>query len=264
MSVQSHWADLPSDAFGCLPADLVAVLPIGAIEQHGPHLPGSVDRDLVEAVVQRAMANLSPDQNVLILPTLAVTKSGEHGRHPGTLSLSADTLLAVVRDIGASVTRSGVERLVLFNGHGGNAAVLDVVARDLRLAHDMIVATCSWFGFAEYDGLIDAAALAHDIHAGDIETSAMLAARPELVDMTKAENFAPASAQWSAENRFIGLSGQAARPAWIVGDLHPSGACGDASVATAAKGEALLSSAGRNFAAFLAEFARFDHRKGGP
>ena len=263
MSVQGFWADLRSDQFGRLPGDLVAVLPIGAIEQHGPHLPVSVDRDLVDAAIAQTMPSLESDQNVLILPTLAITKSGEHDRHPGTLSLSADTLLATVRDLGASVARSGVERLVLFNGHGGNTAVLDVAARDLRMTHEMIVATCSWFGFAEYEGLIDEAALPHDIHAGDIETSAMLAARPDLVDMSQAQNFVPASAGWADEHRFIGLTGQPARPAWIADDLHPSGACGDASAATAAKGEALLSSAGRNFARFLAEFARFDHRRRG-
>lgn len=263
MSVQGKWADLSAPEFRALPADLVAVQLLGAVEQHGPHLPVSVDRDLVEAVIDRTMPQLGPEQNILILPTLTVTKSGEHDRHPGTLSLSADTLLAVLRDIGASVARAGCARLVLFNGHGGNTAALEIAARDLRMAHDLIVATCSWFGFADYDGLIDEDALAHDIHGGDIETSAMLAIRPDLVDMSKARNFSPASADWAAQNRFIGLSGQAVRPAWIADDLHPDGACGDASAATAEKGQALIGSAAANFALFLAEFAAFDHRRGG-
>lgn len=260
MSVQGYWADLRAPAFRDLPDDLVAVLPIGAIEQHGPHLPLSVDRDLAEAVAARALTRLAPDQNVLVLPTLAVTKSGEHDRHPGTLSLSGETLLAVLRDIGASVARAGAARLVFLNGHGGNTAMLEVAARDLRIAHEMIVATCSWFGFAEYGEGFDPQALRYDLHAGDTETSPMLSLRPDLVDMALAEDFVPAMRDWERDNRFTGLTGQAAKPGWIIDDLNAKGACGDASAATAAKGEALLESAAANFAAFLAEFARFDHR----
>ena len=261
MSVQGFWADLKSSDFRNLPSDLVAVLPVGAIEQHGPHLPVSVDRTLVDAVVERAMPLLTPAQNVLVLPTLAISKSGEHDRHPGTLSLSAETLLATLRDIGASVARTGVKRLVFLNGHGGNTAILDVAARDLRIDCDMIVAVCSWFGFAEYDGVIDAEALRYDIHAGDSETSPMLAARPDLVDMDRAENFIPAMQEWKDAYRFLGLTGQPARPGWIIDDLNQKGACGDAAAATAEKGHALLNSAARNFAAFLGEFSAFDHRR---
>lgn len=262
MSFQGYWADLPSPAFGDLPDDLIAVLPLGAIEQHGPHLPVSVDRDLADAVVSRSLKALNADQNVLFLPTLCITKSGEHDAFPGTLSLSAETMLAVLCDIGASVTRAGVQRLVLLNAHGGNTALLEIAARDLRVAHDLIVVTCSWFGFAEYGDLFDADALPFDIHAGDTETSAMLTAHPGKVDMAKAQNFVPAMARWAADYQYIGLNGQAARPAWVAGDMHPEGVCGNAAAATVEKGEQLLSSAARNFAAFLAEFARFDGRGG--
>ncbi|MEL7463531.1 MAG: creatininase family protein [Pseudomonadota bacterium] len=264
MNVQGFWANLRAPAFRDLPRDLVAVLPIGAVEQHGPHLPLSVDRDLAEAVAARALARLAASQNVLILPTLAVAKSGEHDRHPGTLSLNGETLLAVLRDIGASVARAEVARLVFLNGHGGNTAMLEVAARDLRIAHDMIVATASWFGFADYGDGFDKDALRYDLHAGDTETSPMLALRPDLVDMSKAENFVPAMREWEQNNRFIGLTGQAAKPGWIIDDLNAKGACGDASAATAAKGEALLESAAENFARFLEEFARFDHRRPAP
>ena len=260
MTVQGYWAEQRAPVFRNLPADLVAVFPVGAIEQHGPHLPVSVDRDLVDATVTRCISHLASDQNVLFLPTLGITKSGEHDRHPGTLSLSADTLLATLRDIGASVARAGVERLAFLNGHGGNTAVLEVAARDLRISHDMIVANGSWFGFAEFEGVMDSEALAGDIHAGDGETSAMLAARPELVDVSQARNFVPATREWERENRFIGLADRPARPAWIVDDLNADGACGDASAATAEKGRHLLDTAARNFALFLAEFARFDPR----
>ncbi|MDE0524010.1 MAG: creatininase family protein [Boseongicola sp.] len=261
MTVQGYWADQRATIFRDLPADLVAVLPVGAVEQHGPHLPVSVDRDLVNATVTLCLSHLASDQNVLFLPTLSITKSGEHDRHPGTLSLTADTLLATLRDIGASVALAGVERLAFLNGHGGNTAVLEVAARDLRISHDMIVATSSWFGFADVESVIDSDALEGDIHAGDSETSAMLAARPELVDTSRAQSFMSANREWERENHFIGLAGRPARPAWIIDDLNADGACGDASAATAEKGRHLLDTAARNFARFLAEFARFDSRR---
>lgn len=262
MSMQGFWADLKAPDFRDLPADAVAVLPVGAVEQHGPHLPLSVDRDLVEAVVERTLPRLAAGQSVLVLPTLAVSRSGEHDRHPGTLSLGAETLLAILRDIGGSVARAGVARLMMLNGHGGNTAILEVAVRELRMAHGLIAAHGSWFGFTESEGLFPLEALAEDIHAGDSETSAMLAARADLVDMSRARDFVPAMRGWAEASRFIGLSGQPARPGWVIDDLNADGACGDATSATREKGDALLDSAARNFAAFLEEFARFDHRAG--
>ncbi|KUJ85264.1 creatininase [Ruegeria marisrubri] len=261
MSVQGFWADLPTPDFRALPGDTVAVLPLGATEQHGPHLPLSVDSDLIDAVAARMLGNLSPDQSVLVLPSLHITKSDEHIDFPGTLTLGAETLLAVLRDIGASVARAGVARLVLLNGHGGNTALLQIVARDLRIAHGLIVVTCSWGGFTEWQDLYDPAGYVHDIHAGDSETSAMLALRPDRVRMDKAQDFRPAMTDWETGFPQIGLAGKPANPGWMAQDLHSLGACGNAAAATAEKGAQLLDSAGRNFAAFLAEFARFDHRK---
>lgn len=250
------WEDLSAPQFRALTGPVVAVLPLGATEQHGPHLPLSVDSDLVDAVVAHTQA--PEGMTVLVLPTLKITKSGEHDRHPGTLSLSGDTLQAVLRDIAASVQRAGVDRLCLLNGHGGNTALLEMAVRDMRIDHGLIAVHCSWFSFAQWDGVIPADALAMDLHAGDAETSPMLAAHPEKVDMTKAADFRAAMADWS--QAWIGLTGQAARPGWIIDDLNPQGALGDASAATAEKGAALLESAAENFAAFLAEFAAFDHR----
>lgn len=264
MSVQGYWADLPSSAFAELPEGCVAVLPLGATEQHGPHLPLSVDSDLIGAVAERMLGALAPEQSVLVLPTLTITKSDEHIGFRGTLTLSAETLLAVLRELGASVARAGVSRLVLFNGHGGNSALLQVAARELRLRHELIVVSCSWGGFTDWQGHYDAQAYAHDIHAGDSETSAMLALRPDRVDMGRAQDFRPAMADWDRAFPQIGLTGKPVNPGWLAQDLHPQGACGDAASATAEKGEALLDSAARGFAAFLADFARFDHRGKAP
>lgn len=260
MSVQGYWAELSSRAIAALPEGAIAVLPIGATEQHGPHLPVNVDTSLINAVVAQTMPVLDPELNVLVLPTLTITKSGEHDRHPGTLSLSGDTLLAVLRDIAQSVARAGVQRLVLFNGHGGNTAILEIAARDMRIAHDLIAVSCSWFGFAQYKGLLEQDALSHDLHAGFIETSAMLAAHPTLVEMSRAENFGTAMQSWSKDLQAIGLAGQPARPGWIIDDLNPQGACGNAAAATAEAGRHLLSSAAMGFAEFLTQFAKFNHR----
>ncbi len=253
-----HWEHLSAPGFRALEEPVIAVLPLGATEQHGPHLAMSVDSDLVEAVLTCLEPHTAADLTVLVLPTLRVTKSGEHDRHPGTLSLRAETLLAVLRDIAASVARAGVQRICLINGHGGNTALLEMAVREMRMEHGLIAAHASWFGFAETDGLFDPQALAVDIHAGDAETSAMLAAQPARVDMEMAKDFRPAMLDW--KERWIGLTGQAARPGWIIDDLNAQGACGNAKAATAERGAALIGSAARNFAAFLQEFAVFDLR----
>lgn len=233
-------------------ADAIAVLPLGASEQHGPHLPYCVDTTLVEAVLTRTTSKA----NALQLPTLSVTKSDEHMRHPGTLTLSAETLLAVLRDITASVAHAGVKRLVLFNGHGGNTALLEVAARAARIDHGLICAHASWFAFADLSDF-DAVAMAYDLHAGDTETSAMLAARPDLVAMERAQDFRTAMHDWEAAGHLTGLTGQPARPGWIIDDLNRDGALGNAAAATRAKGETLLNSAATGFARWLEDFAEF-------
>lgn len=233
-------------------ADAIAVLPLGASEQHGPHLPYCVDTTLVEAVLTRTTSKA----NALQLPTLSVTKSDEHMRHPGTLTLSAETLLAVLRDITASVAHAGVKRLVLFNGHGGNTALLEVAARAARIDHGLICAHASWFAFADLSDF-DAGAMAYDLHAGDTETSAMLAARPDLVAMERAQDFRTAMHDWEAAGHLTGLTGQPARPGWIIDDLNRDGALGNAAAATRAKGETLLNSAATGFARWLEDFAEF-------
>ncbi|MDF1727083.1 MAG: creatininase family protein [Sulfitobacter sp.] len=260
MSLQGYWADQPSRAFADLPDDLVAILPLGATEQHGPHLPLSVDSTLTDGVLSQALAGLEPGQNVLALPTMTVTKSDEHLAFPGTLAFGAETMLAMLRDLGDSLAGTGVKRCLFLNGHGGNTALLEIAAREMRRRHGMITAHASWFGFADYARDYDEAALAHDIHAGDVETSAMRALRPDLVAMALAEDFVPAQARWADAFPMIGLNGQAARPGWLAHDLHPQGACGNAAAATAEKGAHLIASAAQRLVRFLQEFARFDPR----
>jgi creatinine amidohydrolase/Fe(II)-dependent formamide hydrolase-like protein len=156
----------------------VAVLPVAAIEQHGPHLPVSVDTSLVEGVIQAALPHLADSLPVLFLPTQQVGKSNEHIRYPGTLTLSAQTLVSVWMELGACVARAGIKKLVLFNSHGGQVSVMDIVARDLRTAHDLIVFSSNWFTLPlgeEVMNLFTPAEHRFGIHAGDMETSMMLA-----------------------------------------------------------------------------------------
>jgi len=247
------WADLKRGDFDTLPDTTIAVLPLGATEQHGPHLPFSVDTALTEAV----LAQVDTECATLQLPTLSVTKSDEHARHPGTLTLSSDTLLALLRDICSSVARAGIDRVVFFNGHGGNTALLEIAAREARIADNLICAHTSWFNFADLSGF-DPTALAYDLHAGDTETSAMLAIRPDLVDMEQATNFPTAMRDWEQAGHATGLTGQPARPGWIIDDLNADGALGNASAATTQRGKVLVDSAAAGFARWLEDFATFD------
>ncbi len=256
------WADLSTLDFSTIKAhpnraEVVAVLPVAATEQHGPHLPVSVDSDLIEAVIKASLNHLPAHLPVLFLPTQAIGKSNEHIDFAGTLSLSSHTILSVWMDIGACVARAGITKLVLFNSHGGQVSVMDMVARDLREAHNLMVFSANWYSLP-----IDAMVLGEfgvdehrfGIHAGDIETSMMLACRPEQVDMTLAQNFASASQQRAQKHPIIG-NGKSAKLGWLMQDYNPHGAAGNASAATAEKGRRLIDSAAEQFALMLAEIS---------
>jgi creatinine amidohydrolase len=249
-----YWADLPWPAFRSLPANTVAVLPVASIEQHGPHLPVSVDTTINEGVVGRTLAVIPDDLPVLVLPTQCVALSVEHLRYPGTLTTSAETLLALVCEIGASVARAGVRRLVFVNSHGGNVSVLDIAARRLRIEHGLFVVNAMWARMGKPEALRDPVEARFGIHAGRDETSVMLALAPKLVGMDKARNFA---SRWQGVSP--AMAPDAGAPlAWQAQDLHPAGAVGDASAATVEIGEALLDHAAQRMAALWQQVAAMD------
>lgn len=253
-----QWADLTAPDFAALDrAQAVAILPIGAVEQHGPHLPLSVDRDLTLSVLTRALPLIDPALTVLALPVQAIGKSTEHQAWPGTLSLSADTLLRVLHDIAASVRRAGIPRLMILNGHGGNRAALELACRDLRADLGLVTAHVAWDDLAGAGSITGDHEAQNGLHAGDVETSAMLATHPALVRMDRAEDFGSAHLHWQVVHPDLGLGAAPLRPGWLMGDLTPKGAIGDAAAATADKGEALLTNAARNLARLVADFARF-------
>jgi creatinine amidohydrolase len=254
------WADLTSRHFAQLAASAVidqavVVLPVAATEQHGPHLPVSVDATLVNGVVNASLAHLPADLPVLFLPTQQIGKSNEHIRFPGTLTLSAQTLISVWMELGASVARAGFKKLVLLNSHGGQVSVMDIVARDLRTAHDLIVYHTSWYNLPLGDaamGQFSPHEHRFGVHAGDIETSMMLALAPQLVDMAQAKNFHSTSQDRAAQYPVLG-NGSSAKLGWQMQDYNPQGAAGNAAAATAAKGHALLGAAGVQLAKLLQE-----------
>jgi creatinine amidohydrolase len=251
------WQDMSSEEFAKLDAArVIAVLPVAAIEQHGPHLPVSTDACINRGVLARALELMPDDLPVTILPMLPVGKSNEHLAFPGTLSLSAETLIRVWTEVGEGVARSGIRKLVLFNSHGGQLQIMDIVARDLRVRLAMMVVAYSWYAGGLPPGLFDDAEIKHGIHAGAIETSMMLHLRSDLVRMDLAQEFSPLMRELAADYRHLSPTG-AGRLAWMAQDLHPSGACGDARDADAERGRALIEHAALTLIALLREVDRY-------
>lgn len=235
----------------------IAVLPLAAVEQHGPHLPLGVDSFIGEAYLARVFQLLPVDLPATFLPPQRVGISVEHVAFPGTLSLPAATAIAAWTAIGESLVRSGLRKLVLVTSHGGNVAAMELVARDLRARLNMLAVTVGWHRFGYPQDTFSGAEKRHGIHGGDIETSLMLAARPGTTAMDKAATAAPASLDMAREFKWLNAS-RPAGFAWLTQDLHASGALGDATLATAAKGEAALLHGARAFVELLQEVDRFD------
>jgi creatinine amidohydrolase len=257
------WADLATTDFAALdPARTVAVLPVAATEQHGPHLPLAVDTVLADGIVAAALSQLAPALPVLFLPTQAVGFSPEHARFAGTLTLKAETVIRLWTEIGESVAAAGVRKLLIFNTHGGQVSVMDMVARDLRARLDMLVYSSSWFnlpllGTDGQDIQTQFSADEHrfGVHGGEIETSMMLALAPERVAMAEACNFDSTARQRAQVYEILG-NGRSAKLGWQTQDYHPAGAVGNAAAADAGRGQALVDAAGRSMAALLTELVQ--------
>jgi len=252
------WSQLSSPDFAALdPATTVAVLPLGATEQHGPHLSLGVDAVLVDGIVAAALPLLPAGLPALFLPSQHIGLSPEHASFPGTLTLSSETLIRLWREIGAGVARAGVRKLVLFNAHGGHVGAMDIVARELRAAHGLIVYGVSWFNLPLGEAGTQFSADEHrfGVHAGEIETSMMLALAPDQVTMQAARNFGSASQARAADYPILG-NGRSAKLGWAIEDYNADGAAGNAAAATAAKGQTVVNAAARSLAALLAEISR--------
>jgi creatinine amidohydrolase len=235
----------------------IAVLPLAATEQHGPHLPVETDVLIAEAYLARVRQLLSNASPVTFLPIERIGISSEHIDFPGTQTLSPETALRRWIAIGESVARGGLKKLVMVTSHGGNSAAMGIVAQELRAHHQMLVVTTSWGRLSAAETLFSAAEIEHGIHGGAVETSIMLARYKQHVRLDAIADFHPAGIEMERNYRW--LSPHRPAPfAWQAQDLHPSGAVGDATQASAEKGERLLDHGARAFCELLADVDRFD------
>jgi creatinine amidohydrolase len=251
------WWDLSTREFASLDWErVVAIQPVAAVEQHGPHLPVRVDAAINAGIIERALPLLPAELAVLVLPPQVIGLSSEHEAFPGTLSLSHETLARLWFEIGLSVHRSGGRKILYFNSHGGQPQVMQIVCRRLRVELGMLAAYCSWPGSIDQSDLFSAAERRHGIHGGEIETSMMLHLRPELVDRGRADNFVPRSVDMAAANMLLTPEG-AVGFGWQAQDLHPSGACGNAAAADATRGAEMVDRAARALVQLVREVAAF-------
>ena len=230
------WTDFAAREFEDLdPEKTIAILPIAAVEQHGPHLPVGTDTiintDMMELLVARAPADL----DIRVLPVQAIGKSNEHVWAKGTITHTANNLIDAWTQIGLEVARAGIRKIVFVNSHGGNEEVMGIVARELRVRAGMLAVKSGW-RFTP-DGVLSDLERRHGIHGGDAETSLVLHFRPHLVDMDRAEDFVSIAARDEQQFRYLRPTGAFGHVyAWSADDINPSGAVGNAAIATAEKG----------------------------
>ena len=248
-----HWPDVdPATA-----SQWIVVLPLAATEQHGPHLPLGTDTMIAEAYLAEVQAQLPPNIPASFLPVQSVGFSIEHIDYPGTVTLPYHVAIRHWMSLGESVARSGVKKIVMVTSHGGNSAPMAIVAQELRSRVGMLAVSTNWHRFGTPEGLFPEEEVTHGVHGGAIETSIMLAARPDLVRKDKIAKFEPSSVAMA--NEFRWLSPHRPAPfAWAAQDLHPSGVAGDATLATPDKGRQLLTHGAKAFCELLADVHAFD------
>lgn len=239
-------------------ASAAVVLPVGAIEQHGPHLPVATDTLTGNTVLGRALARLDPSVNCWALPPLNYGKSTEHLAFAGTFTLSASTLIATLMDLGRSVARCGFRRLVLLNSHGGNVPVVDLVARDIRIETGLIVFMLHLSRLGATREFVSDHERLHGMHAGDGETSMILGLAPELVRMERRVGEVPVvPAGFALPTMPSGVPF-----AWVTSDFSESGACGNSETASEEKGRQIAELAANRLAEALTTICQFEQPPG--
>lgn len=239
--------------------DRIAVLPLGAHEQHGPHLPFETDAIIAEGIVERLIAACPGDLTVEFLPVEPVGYSIEHMDVGGTLSLGYHEAVERWLGIAAGLAAQGIRKFVMLNAHGGNAPLMTIVATEARVRLDMLAVATSWTRFGLPDGIIAPEAKAIDIHGGLIETSVMLALRPDLVEMEKAGDFSSRQSVFAREFTHLRAYGPHAF-GWKMTDLNTEGVAGNAAAATAEIGERILAHAIEGIIELLRDVQAFDLR----
>jgi creatinine amidohydrolase len=250
-----YWNHLNKTAFedGSL-KDAVVVVPVGATEQHGPHLPTGTDSLLADAMAQLIVGKTQTAQ-IIVFPTLSLTASREHHDFPGSVWIDTNTLITQLTAIGRAVSEAGIGRIVFLNAHGGNVPSLQIACRQLRIEHDLVALAAGWMtpGMPEVPQHLT---YPEDVHGGFLETSVMLHFHPELVDMSLAEDFVSSSADVAQNNTYLRVLGPVSM-GWATRDLHPLGAVGNAKVATADAGREIAEICAQAYAKLLDEVADY-------
>jgi len=260
-----RWGDLTSPELTRLdPESTVALLPVAAIEQHGPHLPVGTDALINAGIVAGALARLQSaegaDDNgprrarLLVLPAIDIGHSIEHADYAGTLTASAETLLALWTDVAAGVAATGIRKLILFNSHGGQSGLVDLAAVRWRRQLGLLVVRASWFDLGMPAGLFADGEIAHGLHGGEIETSLMLHLHPQLVRWPLPTSGPGPGPRLAERNAVLGLE-QPVGIGWLAQDLGPDGICGAAARADADRGARLLEHLVDKLAALARELA---------
>jgi creatinine amidohydrolase len=234
------------------------VLPTAAIEQHGPHLPLATDTLINNLLLGRALEKLAPELPVYALPPVHYGKSNEHIGFPGTLSVSASTFMAILRDLGASISSAGFKKLVLYNTHGGNTSLIDVMARDLRAEFGLRMFALHGSGGVPFEGL-DPQERAYGFHAGEVETSFLLASMPKLVDRSAYTTNYIADI---SKPELLRPENAPAIFSWLTADIAPSGVLGDPRPAMPEKGERWIEEASTQIAKLLEAMFRYPDQRG--
>lgn len=234
------------------------VLPTAAIEQHGHHLPLATDTLINNLLLGKAFEHIPDDKPIYALPPVCYGKSNEHIGFPGTLSVSASTFMAVLRDLGASIASAGFKRVALFNTHGGNTSLVDVMARDLRAEFGLRTFTLFGAVGGGFDG-VSVQERTYGFHAGEIETAFLLYGTPELVSTGQYTSNYIASVD---EPELLKPEASSANFAWLTRDIAPSGVMGDPSAATAENGERWVANSAKKIAEVLLAMQAFEPKHG--
>jgi len=253
-----HLADLSGpEVERRLSSRSILVQPLGAVEQHGPHLPLSTDLLIASAVAEAAVAEVGEEVDAWLLPPLAYTKSNEHAWSQGTIWLSANTLLSVLDDIGRSVAMTAARRLVFMNGHGGNSTLVGTANREIRLHHGLMTFLTHPGVPPDQGGRSAEGEHGMGVHGGTDETSVMLHLAPHLCDMSKAERRIP---EGLIDNTYVKFGGRVSF-GWLSNDFFDDGYIGDPTTASAELGKELFEGSVTAFCDALREISTFNFGK---
>lgn len=247
------WQSLRSSDFPP-PPGAVAILPVGALEQHGPHLPLGTDHLLAEAMAGLGAAQAKTAECYL-LPVLPIGVSEEHHDWPGTVWLGTEEMIAALMSVARGVANAGIQKLLIINGHGGNVPALQTAVRRARIQHGLFASTLGWMalGIGDHpkESRID------DIHGGFMETSVMLHLFPDLVNMDHARDFVSLNRQMTEDYRHLRMLGTPST-GWTARDLHPEGVAGNAEAATSDAGRVIVETAAKHLGALIDEIAAYE------